>query len=770
MVDKIRKKIKVYGIVQGVGFRPFIFRLANKLNLTGFVKNLSDCVYIEVQGKREKIENFLKELKNNPPPISEISNIKVKNISVIDETEFKILPSSKNTKISVHISPDIAICEDCVNELFNPSDRRYYFPFINCTNCGPRLTIIKDIPYDRVNTSMSKFKMCDKCKKEYENPYNRRFHAEPIACHECGPEILLVTGDSWLVVSNKRNERYVKKIIDEVVKLLKKGKIIAIKGIGGFHLTCDATNYRAVEKLRNRKFRDEKPFALMVKDFSYIEEIAYLNNYEKKILKSPEAPILLLKKRKNSIIAKNVAPELNYYGIMLPYTPLHYLILDKIPYLIMTSANISDEPICIDNNEAKERLKDIADCFLLHNRDILVRCDDSVCACFNNERVIFRRSRGFSPKPIILNKKYDKVLSLGAHMKNTICILKDNYAFLSPHIGDLDTKLSRDFFIENINLMKRITDCNPEIVAVDLHPDYFSTQFAQMYFKEKKIIKIQHHHAHIVSCMAENNLDEQVIGVALDGTGYGIDGTIWGGEIFLCDCINFKRVFHIKNYNISGGERAIKEIFRIAFSFIFEIFKDKSFDIIEKLKFDISNIEIYKKMHENKINSFTTSSAGRMFDAVSAILGIKRKVSFDSQGAILLEAVSEKAKNFKIYPFEIEDNCINLFPTVEAIVEDKIRKVSNDFIGKSFHITFVKAFIEAIKKVKKEYGIKKVVLSGGCFQNKIIFTLFKEMLEDQNFEVYSHSKVPPNDGGISLGQAVIVGEIQNSGEWLVNSD
>ncbi len=753
-----RCKIKVYGIVQGVGFRPFVFRLANKYNLTGFVKNLSECVYIEIQGIEKNIKNFLKELRNNSPPISEISNIEIQNISPINDTKFKILPSTKNTKISVHISPDIAICEDCVKELFDPNNRRYYFPFINCTNCGPRLTIIKDIPYDRVNTSMSKFNMCDECKKEYENPYNRRFHAEPIACHICGPEILLMSFNSNLVVSNGKNVRYVKKVIDEVVKLLKNGNIIAIKGIGGFHLACDATNYIAVDKLRNRKQRDEKPFALMVKDFNYIEKIAFLNNYERKILKSPEAPILLMRKKKNKIIAKNVAPELNYYGIMLPYTPLHYLILEKIPYLIMTSGNISDEPICIDNNEAKDRLKDIADYFLFHNRDILVRCDDSVCSIFDNKRVIFRRSRGFSPKPIILQKKFPSVLALGAHMKNTICIIKDNYGFISPHIGDLDTRLSRDFFIENINLMKKITDCNPDIIGVDLHPDYFSTQFAEKFFKDKKIIKIQHHHAHIVSCMAENNLNGQVIGVALDGTGYGIDGTIWGGEIFLCNYIDFKRIFKIKNYTIIGGEKAIKEIFRISLSFIFEIFKEKSFEIIEKLNFNLKNIEIFKKMYDNKINSFTTSSAGRIFDAVCSILGIKKTVSFDSQGAILLEAISENSKNFKIYPFEIEENCINFFPTIEAIVKDKIKGISIDFIGKSFHFTFVKAFVEAVKKVKKEYGINKVVLSGGCFQNRILFIMFKSLLENEEFEVYFHSQVPTNDGGISLGQSIIAAE------------
>ncbi len=755
-----RFRVKFFGIVQGVGFRPFIYREACSIDLKGFVKNVSDCVIVEIEGSQEKIELFLKRVRSNSPPLSKIEKIEKEEIFINNDKNFQILNSVKTLESKIHIPPDIATCKECLNELFDEKDRRYFYPFINCTNCGPRFTIIKDIPYDRKNTSMDVFNMCETCSNEYKNPLDRRFHAEPIACHRCGPEIKLISNKGTEIVSWKQKSTksgVVKEIINKVIKLLKQGDIIAIKGLGGFHLAVDATNFNAVKKLRSRKSRNFKAFALMVKDIEKIKKIAFIDKREEEILLSPQSPIVLLKKRKNEIIAKNIAPGLDNYGIMVPYTPLHHLIFSNLDYLVMTSGNFSDEPICIKNREVFERLANIADYFLVHNREILVRCDDSICAVYNETPVIFRRARGFAPSPIKLSKKYNTVLALGGYLKNTVCVLKDNFAFLGPHCGDLETPLSRNFFYENIALMQRITETEPDIIAVDMNPAYYSTRFAFDNFKHKKIVKVQHHHAHIVSCISENHISEKVIGIALDGTGYGTDGTVWGGEILIADEKDFKRAGYIKNFLLMGGDISVYEIWRIAVSLLIESFQDKWLIFAEKLNIfpeKIKNREIFYKIWQNKINSINTSSAGRLFDAIAAVLLNKKYVEYEAEAAINLEAFST-FKDFKILPYKIENNIIDFILTFKSVVERVVNGEDRNFLARSFHFTVIDAFVKVAKNIREINGLNKVVLSGGCFQNRILLENFFNLLKKEDFEVFYHLKVPCNDGGISLGQAVI---------------
>ncbi len=739
-------QIKFFGIVQGVGFRPFIYRVAKKLNLKGFVKNRSDCVLVEIETTQSRLNDFIEEVKKNSPPASKITKIEIKKIKASRKfSDFRIIHSEKLNEKSIFIPPDIATCEDCLKELFNPKDRRYLYPFINCTNCGPRLTIIKDIPYDRVNTSMSKFKICETCKKEYENPLDRRFHAEPIACPECGPHLSI-----FPEIQDGLSDF---EIIKKCAQILKNGEIVAIKGLGGFHLAVDATNFFAVEKLRKRKLREEKPFAIMVKDINSVKKIAHVSEIEEKILTSSISPIVLLKKKKNSIIAENVSPNLSTYGIMLPYTPLHHLLLNEIDYLVMTSANKTDEPICIDNQEAKERLKEIADYYILHNREIVVRCDDSIVSVFNSKPVTLRHSRGFSPAPLILSKKLKKVMALGGNLKNSIAIIKDNFLFLSPHVGDLENPLARDFFIETEKLMKRITSVDPEIIAVDLHPDYFSTNYALKKYKDRKIIKIQHHHAHITSCMAENGLTGDVIGISCDGTGFGIDGKIWGGEILIANEKNFKRIGHIEYFGLIGGEKAIKEIWRLGLYFLFKLGINN-----EIIEIDDKKREFIKKMIEKNLNIVECSSLGRLFDAVSSIIGLRHYSNYEGQPAMELEAIS---LNYKGKPEIFKDivKGFNLEPyiLISHIIDMKKRGYSIEKIAMSFHFSIIYGFIEICKRVKEEFNLNRVVLSGGCFQNKILTENLIMGLKKENFNVYFHSKIPPNDGGISAGQAYIAG-------------
>ena len=744
------------GIVQGVGFRPFIYRLAERQGLAGFVQNRPDGVLVEVQGSSTAIDSFFSSVAKELPPLANITSVESSEIAVTGDTEFKIIVSEKEGQGDVHIAPDSAVCADCLKELFDPADRRFRYPFINCTNCGPRLTIINDIPYDRVHTSMACFPLCPKCRAEYENPANRRFHAEPNACPVCGPQLELRDAEGKIIPCEDP--------LEKAIEFITTGNVIAIKGLGGFHLCVNASSDEAVKKLRARKYREEKPLAIMVKDIEQARLIAELNDEEQLLLSSFQRPIVLLKKKKNALISNLVAPSVPNLGVMLPYAPLHYLVLEnKFTALIMTSANQIDEPICISNREAVTRLKSIADYFLVHNRDILVRCDDSIAFVTAGKPQLMRRSRGYASRPLLLKESFPAVLALGPQLKATQCILKDNFAFLSPHIGDMETPQARDFFHESLALMKRITQSDPQIIACDYHPAYYSTQVAQE-LNAARIITVQHHHAHIVSCMAENKIDGDVIGLAMDGTGYGLDGNAWGGEFLIANSTQFQRFGHLQYFVLPGGQKAIHEPWRIGVSLLKQAYGKSWPDIASRLKLapDQTNFELLDKIIKTRLNSPLSSGMGRLFDGVAAIMGLRCKVSFEGQAAMELEAKAKSAG--QVLPFEILRNSddsyiLDVSAAIRAIVEDISSGKSMEEIASAFHATLAAAFASMSLEMRKETGINRVALSGGCFQNRLLLEGTMAELKKNGFDVYCHSQVPANDGGVSLGQAVIAGAI-----------
>ncbi len=742
------------GVVQGVGFRPFIYRIASKNALSGFVQNRSDGVVAEVEGPEEAILSFISGVNKELPPLAEIAAISREEVEIRNDKIFRIIGSEAGGLGRVYITPDIATCGECFTELFDPGDRRFRYPFINCTNCGPRLTIIRDIPYDRINTSMSGFPMCPLCQAEYNNPADRRFHAEPNACPVCGPSLRLLDGTG--------NTLPEKDPIQKAVELLREGYVIAVKGLGGFHLAVDATNDDAVKRLRSRKFREEKPLAIMVKDIEAASRISRIGIEEAALLLSPQKPIVLAEKKGGNTISPAVAPGVSDLGIMLPYTPLHHMLLEKhFEALVMTSANQVDEPICIANREATRRLKSIADFFLVHNRDILVRCDDSIATVSAGKKRMIRRSRGFAPKPITLKKSYPEILALGPQMKTTLCILKGTLAFLSPHIGDMETPEARDFHRESLALMQKIAECKPEIIACDLHPAYYTTSLAGG-LPASRIIRIQHHHAHIVSVMAENGIAGKVIGMAMDGSGYGMDGTVWGGEFLIADEAAFARAGHIMNYLLPGGEKAIREPWRIAVSLLKEAYGRAWPDVAEELNV-IPEKDYYETMDRvmtHKFNSPVTSSLGRLFDGVAAIMGIRRKVTFEGQAAMELEALAKSGSD-TLLPFEIckagDVFHLDFSPMIRKIVEELRAGRSRAEIACSFHLALPVAFRGMAEAIRKQTGLNRVVLSGGCFQNRILTEGTIKELEKACFAVFFHEVLPANDGCISLGQAVCAG-------------
>jgi len=767
-LNKKRKKISIQGIVQGVGFRPFVYRLAQNENLKGFVSNTSQGVEIEVEGGPEALERFIRRLHSDPPPLAKITEIEVADIQIRGEVEFLIRSSREVESRSTLISPDISICADCLLELFDPEDRRYRYPFINCTNCGPRYTIIQDIPYDRPKTTMSSFNMCQDCQNEYYDPSNRRFHAQPNACSVCGPKIWLT--DRWDCQIDSRDP------IGEVVRSLKDGKIIAIKGLGGFHLACDAANESAVSLLRRRKGREEKPLAVMALDIPAVEKFAKMSVQERDLLLSSRRPIILLQKKRDNSLAESVAPRNNTFGTMLPYTPLHYLILKQgFDALVMTSGNISEEPIAIGNREAQQRLGGIADIFLMHDRDIYLRSDDSVTRFISGLPRIIRRSRGIVPMPVFLRRKAPSILAVGGELKNTICLFKDDRAFLSQHIGDLENMETLAFFEECVHHLTRILQVEPVAIAHDLHPDYLSTQWA-LEQKEIPRIGVQHHHAHIAACLAENGREDQVIGIALDGTGYGDDGHIWGGEILIADLVSYERIGHFDYFPMPGGPVAIKEPWRMGIVYLYKIYK--KFEQDEKdgedfirwmnrvpffEKVDREKIKIILQMIEKGVNVPKTSSLGRLFDGVAAIIGLRETVTFEGQAAMELEmAMGNGARNGKIeegYSFETLDREGNILISpdmaVRQVVEDITSGISPGEISLKFHIGLIGLFLSISEKIRDGEGNNVVALSGGCFQNRFLLENLSSVLEKAGFEVLTHSQVPSNDGGLALGQAVV---------------
>jgi hydrogenase maturation protein HypF len=768
-----RTQIQIKGIVQGVGFRPFVFSLAEKISLKGKVLNNAVGVLVDVEGDTLQIEQFITALRKNAPPLSQIESIETKNQrKPANFTDFRIVESLSNGAKFMPISADIATCEDCRRELFDPANRRFRYPFINCTNCGPRFTIIEDVPYDRAQTTMREFEMCAECRAEYENPLDRRFHAEPTCCPACGPQIVLSSGFSRLSAETsyqvrsalKPNTRKLVKPIEKAKRLLENGKILAVKGIGGFHLVCDALNCEAVETLRSRKHREDKPFALMANSLKIIERYCFVSPIEKDLLLSKERPIVLLEKRTGAEIPGAVAPRVNSLGFMLPYTPLHYLLLENSEKpLVMTSGNISDEPICYEDAEAHERLNKIADYYLLHNRRIHIRTDDSVVrvsrpSAIGNRRSVYilRRSRGFAPAPVKTAFKFKKqILACGAELKNTFCLTRDNYAFLSHHIGDLENLETLKSFTSGIEHYKKLFNLAPEIIAYDLHPEYLSTKYALSTDAEK--IGVQHHHAHIASCLADNGAEGEVIGVAMDGTGFGTDGKIWGGEFFVADFRAAERIAHLEYIPLPGGAKAIKEPWRMAAAFLQKTFGDEFLNLNIPFVQALNRKEwkALRSMIKSGTNSPETSSMGRLFDAVAALLGLRNSVNYEGQAAIELEMIAGQTAARR-YEFEVTENGVIKSETVIGkAVEDLLNGVSAPRISAGFHLAAVDLIAKIARVTREERNLNRVALSGGVFQNMFLLERVCRALRREGFEVLTHRRVPANDGGISLGQAAI---------------
>lgn len=751
-----RKAIDLTGIVQGVGFRPYVYRLANECGLTGLIANTPAGVSIEVQGDVEAVERFLERLPKEIPPLAKITGIAPRDVEVRQETEFRIKASNTRAAAKALISPDVSVCEDCLRELMNPRDRRFLYPFINCTNCGPRFTIIRDIPYDRARTSMAKFTMCAACQSEYENPASRRFHAQPNACWDCGPQVALLGADGARMD--------VAESIREAARLLQQGAVVAIKGLGGFHLACDAQNEKAVGKLRERKRRVDKPFAIMVRRVEDAARMCVADELSKKMMSSFERPIVLLPRRAEVAYVPGLAPGNRYWGLFLPYTPLHHLLFQsgKFEALVMTSGNLSEEPIAIDNDEAVRRLNRIADAFLVHDREIVRRCDDSVVRVAAGQPQRLRRSRGFVPVPVQLEKESQAVLAVGGELKNTVCVVRGSEAFLSQHVGDLENLESYRFFEESVEHLQRILESAPKVIAHDLHPDYFSTKWAQ----ERtgvELVGVQHHHAHVAACMAENHLDGKVIGIALDGSGYGTDGAIWGGEVLVADYSGFERAGHFEYVPLPGGAAAIHEPWRMAVSYLAKHFGKN----VEKLglpflaEIDSRKLGVVLQMMEGEINSPRTSSCGRLFDAVAALVGLRGTVNFEAQAAIELEMAALDSGSEAAYPLDLnlrggvwEIGTKSLF---EWLVRDIQKKASVAEISRKFHNGVALVLVEAAEKIREKTELSRVCLSGGCFLNAVLLETMIAEMKERSFEVFFHTEVPAGDGGISLGQAVIAG-------------
>jgi len=753
-------RISVRGVVQGVGFRPFVFQLATKYNLKGWVCNTSEDVKIEVQGDSRNLEHFVSELQNNAPPLAHIENVTVTHHPPADYTKFEIRQSVAEAGKYQLVSPDIATCHACLEEIFSPQDRRYHYPFTNCTNCGPRFTIIEDIPYDRPKTTMRSFTMCPDCQAEYDNPLDRRFHAQPNACPKCGPSLELLDA--------KGNQVEATDVIAAASQLLKEGKIMAIKGLGGFLLACNATSEKSVQLLRRRKRRPFKPLAVMVADIDEARKYCRVSEAEEKLLTSPQSPIILLPWKTESKVCRAVAPNLKYLGLMLPYTPMHHLLLKEsgLP-LVMTSGNISEEPICKDNDEAVRRLSGIADYFLVHNRDIYARYDDSVTIMERGDVQLTRRARGYAPYPVNLTFNAKQVLGCGAEEKNTFCLTKDNYAFVSQHIGDMENLETLEHFENTLALYKKLFRIEPEIVACDLHPEYLSTKYAlelASQFSHLKLVPVQHHHAHIVSCMADNKIESPVIGVALDGTGYGSDGRIWGGEFLVADNKGFKRLGHLEYLPLPGGVAAIKRPYRTAIGYLLKLLGGES--LSPKLSFlkqiDSVEIELIKRQLKTGLNSPLNSSMGRLFDAVSALIGIRGEIDYEGQAAVELEMAAYEGigkAGDKGYPYSIIEsdgvNTVRLKELFSAIVEDLYQGVSKATVSARFHDTIAHMIFDICRLIARNTSINQVALSGGVFQNRLLIRKVVPLLESAGFSVLVHKQVPCNDGGISLGQAVI---------------
>ena len=744
-----RVSIVIRGAVQGVGFRPFIYWLAAELSLKGFVLNSPSGVFIEAENEKDILNDFLLRIEKEKPVHAIIQSVEFSFLDTVGYTQFEIRESESNGKASAFILPDIAVCDDCLNEMFDPNDRRYLYPFINCTNCGPRFSIIESLPYDRPNTSMKLFEMCDDCKREYHNPLDRRFHAQPIACPNCGPHV------EFLSPSGEVLSKYSNAILQTAEKILQ-GKIIALKGLGGYQLVCKADDENVISLLRKRKNREGKPFALMFPNLKSIKEVCEVFPFEERLLISPEAPIVLLKRKSNAkqkLVHDSIAPGNPKLGVMLPYTPLHHLLMKalQIP-IIATSGNLSEEPMCITEDEAFQRLKNIADYFLIHNRPIVRHVDDSIVRVIMEREMVMRRARGYAPLPIELNCEMENetYLSVGGHLKNTIALSSGKNVFVSQHIGDLSTQEAFSAFQNVVTDFQNLYEAKDVYVVADLHPDYLSTKYAKNNFEN--VTFVQHHQAHVASCYAENKLEGSALGISWDGTGYGLDGTIWGGEFFHFDGTSFQHFAQFRKFSLPGGDLAVKEPKRSAVGLLFEIFGIKLFE--EKIEF-INNFSEHEKkillqMLKNKINTPLTSSVGRLFDAVGFLTGIKQTATYEGEAAMMLEFAA--ALNISdCYPFDIlpgEILIIDWQKMIETILNEMKNKTSSKIISAKFHNTLVEIICSVAEKLHED----KIVLSGGVFQNAYLLEHTVRGLRTKGFKPYWHQRIPTNDGGISLGQ------------------
>ncbi|HEX9656065.1 MAG TPA: carbamoyltransferase HypF [Bacteroidota bacterium] len=754
-----RARIDILGAVQGVGFRPFVYRIARELHLHGWVINSPQGVSIEVEGTSDILDAFLLRIGKEKPSRSFIQSMEVSILDPVGLDQFEIRQSEIRGEITTLVLPDIATCPDCLEDTFDPANRRYLYPFTNCTNCGPRFSIIEALPYDRPNTTMKQFIMCDACQGEYEDPNDRRFHAQPNACPVCGPHVELWDTSGKIISANHA-------AIMGARDAVRSGRILAVKGIGGFHLIVDAHNDSAVQRLRIRKHREEKPLALMFPSLESIRTECVVSPLEERLLRSPESPIVLLAKqstRRNGdrTIAESVAPGNPYLGVMLPYSPLHHILLRKLgTSLVATSGNLSDEPICTDEREAVARLYEIADLFLVHNRPIKRHVDDSIVRAVAGRAMVIRRARGYAPLPIHVDESSEDipVLAVGAHLKNTVALAKSNNIFVSQHIGDLETAEASNAFEHVIKSFKTLYNAKPSVIIADLHPEYLSTKYAQS--QGGSVEYVQHHYAHVASCMAENQLEGNVLGVSWDGTGFGPDGTIWGGEFLHTNATSFERIATFRRFPLPGGDRAIKEPRRTAVGLLYEMCGNALFereDIPLLHRFTRQEVSVIQQMLEKQINSPVTSSAGRLFDAVGAIIGLRERVSFEGQAAMEMEFLSGPQTN-EAYPFstsgfdssanDSSPGIIDWAPMISQILDDNANDMSRSLISTKFHNTLVEIIVDVARRV----GEERIVLTGGCFQNKYLLERSIQQLETAGFRTYWHQRVPPNDGGIALGQ------------------
>jgi hydrogenase maturation protein HypF len=758
-----RLKLLIRGAVQGVGFRPFVFRLATSLGLSGWVNNSSEGVFIEVEGVADYLKRFLQRVELEKPPLSSIHSLESSWLDSVGYVGFEIRESTRGRKTAL-VLPDIATCADCLRDITHPANRRYFYPFTNCTNCGPRFSIIESLPYDRADTSMKRFRMCPECQSEYENPRDRRFHAQPNACPHCGPHLELWSAAGQVITAHRD-------ALEAAAKSLAEGKIVAVKGLGGFHLMVRAGNATAVRELRNRKHREEKPFAIMFPSLESIKTVCELSPEEERLLRAPEAPIVLVRSSTGAragFVTETVAPNNPNLGVMLPYTPLHHLLLSLTGFpLVATSGNLSDEPICIDEKEALERLGSVADLFLVHNRPIVRHVDDSIARIVLGREIVLRRARGYAPLPVrvpALHSRNRSVLAVGAHLKNTVALSVGDQIFISQHIGDLETPQAYDAFLRVTADLQRLYDAQPEVIVADAHPDYLSTHFAHANAggpAQPRLESVQHHLAHVFACMAENEIEPPVLGVSWDGTGYGLDGTVWGGEFFEVTATSWKRMARLRPFRLAGGDAAVREPRRSALGLLYELRGDTVFVRREEFPplkaFSKDELRVLSRMLARGVHAPLTSSIGRLFDAVASLLDLRQVARFEGQAAMQLEfAIAHLAATSSSYPITLipgadaAPSSLDWAPLIDSLLADRTSGLNVGEISARFH----NGLVEAILAVARKTAHDRVLLTGGCFQNRYLTERAVLRLQAEGFRPYWHQRVPPNDGGISLGQVI----------------